>query len=559
MLAAEAGVSADPSAPGTRVGGVGGWTPADLPLIVATQADIERWQDRHPGLVDVLPLSPLQEGLFFHARFDADGVDFYAVQLVIDLRGALDVTRLRTAARELLDLHPALRTVFVDDGTEPVQVVLGDVEPAFTVLDLTAQTPTAQTPTAQGSTTQAPTAESEAGAATALEEFLAADRTTRFDLDVQPPLRFTLVRLGAHEHRLVVTTHHLVLDGWSTPLVIRDLLALYQASGNADAALTRPRPYRDFLAWLAGQDRAESRAAWAEILQGVDQPTLLAGPDARETGVIPDAVLDVVPAAVTAQLTGTARQRGVTVNTLLSAAWGLVLGRLTGSDDVVFGVTVSGRPPEIAGVESMVGLFINTIPVRVRWSPGETADILLGRLHEAQIAVLDHQYLGLTEIQGAAGIGGGRLFDTLMVFETFPLETTDLLDPARSGGLTAEVGLPRGYTHYPLTLLLMPDQDELRIKLEYRPDLFSEQAARTILRRFLDVLDRLASQPELSLSRLDVLSADERRELVAEWSGAEVSGAATPSGSDGFSSVLGVWDGVVAAGGGEVAVVCGGV
>ncbi|WP_261576328.1 amino acid adenylation domain-containing protein, partial [Frankia gtarii] len=535
------GVIAD----GVRRGATGGRTPSDLPLVRAKQADVDRWEARYPGLVDVLPLSPLQEGMLFHARFDADAVDFYAVQLVVDLQGPLDPTRLRTAARDLLVRHPVLRTAFPDGGGEPVQVVLDDVEPILTVLDLTRPDSTRSDSTRPDSTT-------------ALERFLQADRSTGFDLEAPPLLRLTLIRLGPDDHRLVVTNHHLVLDGWSTPLVVRDLFACYEL-GEAGAAGARPRPYRDFLAWLARRDRAESLAAWSTVLGGVDEPTLLAGPDLRDSAVLPAEVVDAIPADLAGQLARTARDHGVTLNTLLAAAWGLVLGRLTGRDDVIFGMTVSGRPPEIAGVESMVGLFINTVPVRVRWSPAETAHTLLERLHDAQAAVLDHQYLGLNEVQGVTGVPSGRLFDTLMVFETFPLDTAGLLDADRSGGLTAEVGWSRGYTHYPITIMLMPDDDVLRIKVEYRTDLFTSTEARTMLRRVLDVLTTLSSHSDVPLSRVDVLSADERRMLVEEWSGrgprsgldsASAAALVTADGDRVHSgsgvSVVDVWDGLVA-------------
>ncbi|MBE3200976.1 non-ribosomal peptide synthetase [Parafrankia sp. CH37] len=554
--------------------GAGGRTPSDLPLVRATQADVERWEARYPALAEVLGLSPLQEGLLFHARFDAGAVDFYSVQLVVDLRGPLDLARLRAAARELLALHPVLRTAFPDEGDDPVQVVLGEVELRLTVLDLTAPDPAGPDPAGSDP-------------ASRLEEFLAHDRTAGFDLAEPPLLRLTLVRLGAHEHRLVVTNHHLVLDGWSTPLVVRDLFQIYESAGSGSGSgsgaglgtgtgLARPRPYRDFLAWLHRRDREASRAAWAQVLAGVDEPTLLAGPDLRDPTVFPAEVIDVIPAELAARLRDAARACGVTLNTLLSAAWGLVLGRMSGRDDVVFGVTVSGRPPEILGVESMVGLFINTVPTRVHWSPADTVRALLERLQQAQTTVLEHQYLGLNEVQQVTGVPAGRLFDTLMVFETFPLQTADLLDAGRSGGLTAEVGWSRGYTHYPLTLMLMPDADVIRIKLEYRTDVFTADAVRATMRRILDTLTFFAGHLDARLAAVDVLTAAERQLLLDEWSGRAaarpelgprpasgehsllVPKAANDSPTTGFPSVLDVWDAVVAGGSAEVAVVCGG-
>ncbi|RLK53922.1 non-ribosomal peptide synthetase [Actinokineospora cianjurensis] len=469
--------------------GQGGRTPSDLPLVQASQADVELWEERFPELSDVLPLSPLQQGLLFHANYDADAVDFYSVQLVVDLNGAVDVDRLRAAAAALVARHPVLRTAFSDETATPAQVVLGEVTPTLVVLDLSTE---------------------------AYEEFLEADRRARFDLTQPPLVRLTLVRVGDRDHRLVVTNHHLVLDGWSTPLVVRDLFALYENR----ALAAPPRPYRDFLAWLTRRDHDASLAAWANVFDGVDEPTLLVSADLRDASVLPAEVVDAVSPELTARLTQVARAQGVTLNTLLSAAWGVVLGALTGRDDVVFGLAVSGRPPELAGVEAMVGLFINTVPVRVQWSPGDPVAAVLTRLHDARTSVLDHEHVGLSDILALTPVTG-RLFDTLMVFETFPLDTADLLDQARSDGLTAQVGWSRGYTHYPMTLMLMPDGDLLRIKLEYRTDVFERDAVAQVLSRVLAVLAAFADDPGTELSRVDVLSAAER-DRVLGWSGTDL-------------------------------------
>ena len=278
-------------------------------------------------------------------------------------------------------------------------------------------------------------------------ELLAQDRAERFDLAAPPLLRFALIRLAAGEHRLVLTNHHMVMDGWSMPVLVRELLTLYAHRGDADA-LPRVTPYRDYLAWLAGQDRAAAVAAWREALAGLEEGTRLAPPDPGRAPVAPEQHLFALSAPLTAALTQQARQRGLTLNTVMQAAWGILLGRLTGRSDVVFGVTVAGRPPEIAGIERMVGLFINTLPLRLRLDPAQPLHTLLSELQDAQSRLIAHQHLGLAEIQGLAGVG--ELFDTLVVFENYPVD---------HGGLAAEVGGLRlthvsGHdaAHYPLVL-----------------------------------------------------------------------------------------------------------
>ncbi|TSD82481.1 non-ribosomal peptide synthetase, partial [Mycobacterium sp. KBS0706] len=290
----------------------------------------------------------------------------------------------------LLARHANLRAAFRHGGLErPVQVILRAAEPPWTELDL-----------------------SGLGEA-ALAEALASDRGHRFDLGQGPLIRFMLIRLGPERHRLVITNHHILLDGWSTPLLLRELFALYRAGGSAEG-LPRVTPFRDYLGWLRRQDGQAAEAAWREALQGLEEPTRLA-PRRSTAAAMPETVSVSLTAERTAALTRQARRLGLTVNTLVQGAWGILLGRLTGRDDVVFGVTVSGRPAELPGIEAMVGLLINTLPLRLRLRPAEPLAALLARLQEEQSRLLAHQHLGLTRIQQIAGFAD--LFDTLLVFE----------------------------------------------------------------------------------------------------------------------------------------------
>ena len=189
-------------------------------------------------------------------------------------------------------------------------------------------------------------------------------------LPAPPLIRFTLIRLSADEHRLVLTNHHILMDGWSMPVLVQELLTLYAHKGDA-AALPRVTPYRDYLAWIAAQDRAAAIAAWREALAGLEEATRLAPHDPGRAPVAPEQITLSLSETLTAALSRQARRQGLTLNTFIQAAWAILLGRLTGRDDVVFGVTVAGRPPEIAGIESMVGLFINTLPLRIKLPPAK--------------------------------------------------------------------------------------------------------------------------------------------------------------------------------------------
>ncbi|MFJ2193503.1 amino acid adenylation domain-containing protein, partial [Kitasatospora sp. NPDC087861] len=478
-----------------EAGQVGGHSPSDFPLVSVTQPEIAALEDElgRDGLHDLLPLSPLQEGFAFHAGYDRGTGDVYTAQFALDLSGPVDPSLLRATLRALLERHPNLRAGFRQgaDGTT-LQVVGAACEAPFTEADLSDH------------------ADPEAAARDLAEE----ERGRPFALDRPPLLRFVLVKLGTDRYRLVATNHHILLDGWSMPLLLGELLALYHAGADT-SALPPARPYRDYLAWLSGTDRVAARQAWQTALAGVEEPTLVA-PDHRQARA-------QEPHRITARLTeeqGRAlaeatRELGVTVNTLVQALWGVLIGSLTGRSDVTFGTVVSGRPAELPDVESMIGLFINTLPVRVRFEPGDTFAELLSRLQDEQAALLAHHQLGLTEIQELAG--AGRLFDTLTVYENYPglpvVTSTELTGAGLRGRLTDIADA----THYPLVLAAVPGEEGLWLRLDYQPTAFTAEDADRILGCFQRLLAAVAAEPRLRLGQVEVLSVQERRRVLVDW------------------------------------------
>ena len=239
-------------------------------------------------------------------------------------------------------------------------------------------------------------------------------------------MRFALIRLAADRHRLLISNHHLLMDGWSAPILVRELLEVYAQHGSA-ASLPRVTPYRDYLTFIARQDRAAGLAVWLEALTGLEEGTRLAPRQAGREPLAPEQIVLSLDPALSALLNRAAREQALTLNTVMQAAWGILLGRLSGRDDVVFGVTVGGRPAELAGVEHMVGLFINTLPLRLRLPPELPLSALLRQTQDSQSRLMAHQHLGLAEIQQAAGVGD--LFDTLLVFENYPVDRAGLAAP----------------------------------------------------------------------------------------------------------------------------------
>ncbi|RSS75553.1 non-ribosomal peptide synthetase, partial [Streptomyces sp. WAC06614] len=475
--------------------GTVGLTPSDVrPLVSVTQEQIEALEADHGPLADVLPLSPLQQGLFFHAVYDTEGEDVYTVQLALDIEGTVDRPALRAALHTLLARHANLRAAFRHEGLDaPVQVVPADFALPYTEVDLTGL----------------PATERDAEA----DRLVRQDRTRRFDLTRPPLMRFTLVSTAADRHRLVVSHHHLLLDGWSMPVFLGELFTLYAGQGDG-TALPRVTPYRDYLTWLAGQDRSAAEAAWHEVLDGLTEPTLVAAPDPSRAPLRAEHTRRELSEAQTAALARWARERGVTVNTVVQAAWAMVLGRLTGRTDVVFGGTVSGRPPQVPGIESMVGLFINTLPVRVALDPAEPLGTLLDRLQAQQAGLMDHQFLPLADLQRITGLG--ELFDTLVVFENYPLDADGLRDAA--GGLGIVGGDNHESTHYPLSLTVSLGRS-LGLDLAHRPDLLDQGRVDDIAATLVRLLGEAAGQASVPVGRLRLLPAADERRVLADWAG----------------------------------------
>ncbi len=355
----------------------GGHTPSDFPLVALTQADVDALDG--PALHDILPLTPLQEGLYFHTVYDDDATGAYVEQQLLTLDGDVDADRLAAAATRLLTLYPNLAARFtaLADARVVSVVERGRTAP-FATLDRPALTDEE------------------------IRDLAERDRRAGFDLAGGPLMRYTLIRAGAGRTVLVQTVHHIIADGWSVPPMLRTLLAEYHAPGSVYPL----GGYRDYVDWLSGRDQVESDRVWREELAGLTGPSLVAEghtPSPRFADVSAEPVDDIDVAA---------RSAGVPLSVAVHSAWATTLGSILHSRDVVFGSTVSGRDAELPGIRDMVGLFINTVPVRARWTPNDTAYDLLDAVKRHQGAVLAHQHVSLARIGRLSG--AGSLFDTLV-------------------------------------------------------------------------------------------------------------------------------------------------
>ncbi|MFI7671166.1 amino acid adenylation domain-containing protein [Nocardia sp. NPDC049526] len=397
-----------------------------------------------PEIDDVLALSPLQEGLFSLAQLAGAGEDVYTVPFVVDIVGPLDVSLLRRCLESLLVRHPNLRAVFWDrDVPKPVQIVPRQVELPWT---------------------------ERAARPDELDAIEAEDRIRPFDLSRGPALRATLVTLppeadGTARSRLILMIHHILVDGWSLGVLFGELRALYRAGGAVDA-LPPVRPYRDYIGWLGAKDMSAARNWWAAQLAGLSGPLMVADGVsmgiARSGSATAEVIRFVLPAEDTARLRAWAREHGLTLNSAVQFAWTILLSRLTDRRDVVYGTIVTGRPEQISGVERMIGLFLNTIPVFFEVDPAASVAAECARLQRESAAMRENGYLSLSSVQRAAGYSS--LFDTMFVFQNAPME--DALATNTVGDVTFRALMAKNLTHYPLTVVSHVLGDELAVVVE---------------------------------------------------------------------------------------------
>ncbi len=431
-------------------------------------------------IADVLTLTPLQQGLLFHASTAQGGDDVYAVQLQIAVSGRLDPDRLREAVHAVVTRHPHLAARFSDKFENPVQIIPANPVVPWRYVDL-------------------------GGSDSDLDEQIgqvcAAERVAVCNLADQPAFRAALIRTAEDRHRFVLTNHHIVLDGWSLPIVLGEIFASYYGQ-----RLPAAGSYRKFVTWLAGRDLDAARAAWREVLAGFDTPTLV-GPPGR-LGLGRRGVASYrVPEQTTRALSELARSCHTTVSTVLQAGWAQLLMSQTGRRDVAFGTTVSGRPTELAGADSMVGLLINTVPVRAHITSATTTVELLDQLQSAYNHTLEHQHLALSEIHRVTG--QEHLFDTFFVYENYPIDAAAL---SGSDGLAVTEITHHEYNHYPLAIQALPG-NELGLRVEFDTDVFDAAGIEALVERFRRLLVAMTADPARRLASIDVLDGGEHARL----------------------------------------------
>ncbi|MGC4933554.1 amino acid adenylation domain-containing protein [Gordonia sp. DT30] len=481
-----------------RSGGPGP-SPSDVPGTGVTQDDLDELAHRF-GSADIWPMTPLQKGLHVQSQLAGDdAVDVYVVQAILHLGGTIDVDRLRRATEALFEHHSALRSAFVRCASGAVvTVVPATVSVPWEVVEVPA------TSTVDDM----------------VQEHADIERRRGFDLESAPLMRFMLVRHGESAH-LIVTNHHILIDGWSGPLVLADLLAQYATGSTYTGTQPGGGDFGDHARRVAAADPEAARAAWREVLAPLDAPTLVAPGVSGAGEILPRDRGTVLDEETVTGIERLARTQGATVATVLQLAWAVLLSRLTGNRVVAFGETTSGRPADLEGVASMVGLFINTVPAVVDVDPGAPVADVLGHLQQAKVAVLDHQHIGLTELMALAD--GPLQFDTLTVHESYPVDGDSLAgaDSARTGGLQILDFDGTDATHYPLNMATAPlPGGRISLTLKYLPAAFDDHQVEVFGRALVEILHQMAADPTRLTADITMVSPAESALLMPVDGGA---------------------------------------
>jgi amino acid adenylation domain-containing protein len=450
-----------------------------------------------PAIDRIYALSPLQEGILFHT-LSSPGTSTYFEQFSFTLNIDIDLVSLERAWQTVLDRHAVLRSSFHWKKLDkPFQVVHSPVKLPFEQQDWSALSVEEQQDR--------------------LQALLQADRARDFDLSVAPLFRMVAIRMAPAVWQLVISFHHVLLDGWSVAIVFREAAACYAAYCQGQEPSLEPvRPFEDYIAWLQQQDFGTAETFWRRMLDGYTGAVPISIDSAPGRMVGPgepyQSQQTTISRATTAALQTLARTHQLTVNTVLQGAWAVLLSRYMGSNDVVFGVTASGRPVELKGIESMVGLFINTLPVRVQVQPEQPVLVWLKNLQRLQFEARQYEHTPLVDVQGWTDVPGGTaLFETIVGFENYPI----LSAPQDDAGVV-RLGDVFERTNYPLSLIVSPGP-ELGIVLMSVSTRFETESIARMLDHLRTLLEAIAADPDRRVSDLPMVTDAERRQLLVDW------------------------------------------
>ncbi|MCD6374756.1 MAG: AMP-binding protein, partial [Caldisericaceae bacterium] len=450
------------------------------------------------NIKDIYPLSPMQQGMLFHTLY-APETEVYTEQLACTFVGPLQISAFQKAWQAVLQRHDILRSAFVwEDLEEPLQVVYEQIDLPFEVLDWSAKKANQQKDD--------------------IENLINAERQKGFDLTEAPLMRIKLIKLNNQEHFFLWSHHHLLFDGWGFAIILKELFQFYEGFvKNQPVHLPATRPFRDYIAWLKAQDMQKAEAFWRKKMAGFFAPTpLMVDRKTEEPGKAYPKIRRVYSQELSRQVEQFTKQQKITLNTLFQGALAFILSRYSNEQDVVFGSTVSGRPTEIPGVEGMVGLFINTLPIRVQLDDHQSVGEWLKALQLQNVEMRQYEYTPLVNIQKWSDVSGSQpLFEALLVFENYPVSET--LSQSSS---TLQIKDIRSFekTNYPLTIVSAPGQT-LTLDIAYDANRFTSETIERLHDHFQRVIQQLVVNPDQLLGQIELTSEQEVQQLLIDWNG----------------------------------------
>ncbi|MBA6304369.1 non-ribosomal peptide synthetase [Colwellia sp. MB02u-14] len=478
------------------------YTPSDFPLAKVTSDTLALWQKAYPSLSNVYPATPTQQGMVFHSLLDPQA---YTTQVSLTLKGKLDTKLFKSAWEAVINRHEALRTALPDVDNEIMhQLVVSDYELNWQQIDFRQLSADEQ--------------QSE------IKHFIENDRKQGFSFAQSPLMRFTFWRNSDENYQLLWSHHHVLLDGWCLPLIFSEVMSCYQASLEGKTlTLAAPVSYENYIEWLSLQDEDSAIYYWQQSLQGIESRTVLAienmANEQTETGL--KEIDFSIDEATTKRLNKYAKESSTTLNAIVQGIWAYILQQYSGNDSVLFGTTVSGRPADLIDVDSMIGLFINTLPVRVDVDSEQPIKDWLKTLHKNQVYREENAFLPLHVIQKNTGIANGEsLFDSLIVFENYPVDAA-LKQLAASSDLQIENVEAMEKTNYGLQLVVEPG-DQLAFKFRYQSERYSSGSVQAFIKHIHLLIEQITTGKELTVGDLSLLKMEDKNQLLNKWNDTDV-------------------------------------
>lgn len=442
------------------------------------------------SISDIYPLTSLQEGFLFHSLLDKSSSAYFE-QIFLELEGSLDISTFEEAWRDVVERHDTLRTMFVSDFRVPVQIILKDRDLDFTYMDIR---------------------EDEVNDNN-LEQIKIDDRSSSFNMKKDPLFRIKLVQLEDKKYTLIISFHHIILDGWCMPIIISGFNDYYSKRlKNEEILLEVPPDYSNYIKWLNKRDTEFDLEYWKSYLTGYEQMATIPKDSIIDyTGKEEQLVYSFsINKEQTTSLKRMSAEIGVTFNSIIQTVWGIILSRYNGTDDVVFGSTVSGRPQEIDHVEDIVGLFINTIPVRIKTDNKKSFLETVLDVQRSALNSIDYHHTSLAEIQSISNLHDG-LFDHIMVFENYPMD--DAIKKLSSSLFSIRNIDSFEQINYDFGIVVFPS-DTLSFSLSYNPKKYDEETIKRVSKHINKVISEVIINNEIKVCDIEIIPEEEKNLLL---------------------------------------------